>query len=79
MSKCKNLFLLFTLFLFTGLSFNSYAGPVCGDGVVDAPEECDEGQLLHPTHVPTKLIWAMAYVWIHSAGMASYRLQMQLA
>jgi hypothetical protein len=28
MSKCKNLFLLFTLFLFTGLSFNSYAGPV---------------------------------------------------
>jgi hypothetical protein len=28
MSKCKHLFLLFTLFLFTGLSLNSYAGPV---------------------------------------------------
>ena len=28
MSKCKNLFLLSTLFLFTGLSLNAYAGPV---------------------------------------------------
>ncbi len=28
MSKRKNLFLLFILMLFTGLSFNSYAGPV---------------------------------------------------
>jgi hypothetical protein len=43
MSKCKNLFLLFTLFLFTGLSFNSYAGPVCGNNVVEPPEECDTG------------------------------------
>ena len=43
MSKCKNLFLLFTLFLFTGLSLNAYAGPICGDGVVNqASEECDE-------------------------------------
>jgi hypothetical protein len=49
MSKCNNLFLLFTLFLFTGLSFNSYAGPVCGDGNVDPDppynEECDEGDI----------------------------------
>jgi hypothetical protein len=43
MSKCKHLFLLFTLFLFTGLSLNSYAGPICGDGVVNqTSEECDE-------------------------------------
>ncbi len=31
MSKYKNLSLLFTLILSTGLSFNAYAGPVCGD------------------------------------------------
>ena len=43
MSKCKHLFLLFTFILFTGLSLNSYAGPICGDGVVNqASEECDE-------------------------------------
>ena len=33
MSKYKNLPLLFTLILAAGLSFNAYAGPVCGDGV----------------------------------------------
>jgi hypothetical protein len=44
MWKCKNLSLLFTLFLFSGLSLHSYAGPVCGDGVVAGDEECDTGQ-----------------------------------
>jgi hypothetical protein len=44
MWKCKNLSLLFTLFLFAGLSFHSFAGPVCGDGVVEGDEECDTGE-----------------------------------
>ncbi len=45
MSKCQNLSLLFVLIFSTGLSFNSYAGPVCGDGVVEGAEECDEGNI----------------------------------
>ena len=43
MSKRKSLSLLLPLFLSAGLSFNAYAGPVCGDGTVEGDEECDEG------------------------------------
>ncbi|MGB5180390.1 MAG: hypothetical protein WBP44_16880, partial [Gammaproteobacteria bacterium] len=49
MSKFKNLSLLFTLILAAGLSFNAYAGPFCGDNIVqpESPyfEECDEGEV----------------------------------
>lgn len=41
MAKIKYLFLLFTLLLFNGLPINAYAGPVCGDGVVEGDEQCD--------------------------------------
>ena len=37
-------FLLFTLIVFTGQSFNSYAGPVCGNTKVETGEQCDTGE-----------------------------------
>lgn len=43
MSKRKPLSLLLPLFLSAGLSFNAIAGPVCGDGVKEGDEECDNG------------------------------------
>ena len=42
MANIKNLFLLVGLLFCTGLSINAFAGPVCGDGTREDPEECDD-------------------------------------
>ena len=42
MVKTTTLLQSFVLLLFTSLSVNTYAGPVCGDGNVDPGEDCDE-------------------------------------
>jgi len=44
-ASTRNLCLLITTLLFSHLSINAYAGPVCGDGLTEAPEECDEGPI----------------------------------
>jgi len=46
MSSLSFLFLL-ALF-FACVSISAQQSPVCGNGIVEAPEQCDEGQLLHP-------------------------------
>ena len=43
MVKITTLLQLVIFLLFTSLSFNTYAGPVCGDNTQDAGEACDDG------------------------------------
>ena len=41
MTVTRHLFVLFTLLLFTGLSINAHAGPVCDDGEIEGDETCE--------------------------------------